>query len=324
MLRNLAFAVAVYVGPPLPQETPPPIFVFQQPFWINLHHFLYVLGRVEAGMPDIKLRAVAGAIGDQESGLAGLSQEERLTWRECVASYANGLSRLDTVFDDELSSVSNALVRASSSASLAGLGLEQAVADTLESAAPVYRKAWWPKHERANRNKTEELQRLLEQHGRAVLDFVTRAYDEPWPGGGFPVNLSAYSNWAGAYSTRGPLLVVSSLDEGNSGLLGLETIFHEAMHQWDDPMYVKLQAAAKRQTVARIPDNLIHAMIFFTAGEAVRSVVPAHVPYAETNGLWQRNRFAPFKPVLEKDWKPYLEGTGTLDAALDAVIVAFR
>ena len=39
-----------------------PIFRLQADgFWLNLHHFLYVLGRAEAQMPDRQRRAVAAA-----------------------------------------------------------------------------------------------------------------------------------------------------------------------------------------------------------------------------------------------------------------------
>jgi len=55
-----------------------------------------------------------------------------------------------------------------------------------------------------------------------------------WPAAGFPVHVWAYSNWAGAYSTTGDLLVISSQSPGNQATCGLEIVFHEGMHQWDD------------------------------------------------------------------------------------------
>jgi hypothetical protein len=293
-------------------QTPPaPIFRFAADgFWLNLHHFLYVLGRDEAGMPDVKRRAVVGAPKEQEAGLTTLNQAERQTWKEAVRAYAIGLSQKDAVFDKEMFSVTNALVTASGPSGSA----------VLDGAAPIYRKAWWPQHQKANRARVVELQTLLSQHGATILAYITRAYQEPWPADGFPVNLSGYANWAGAYSTTPNLLVVSSLDEGTQGLLALEIIFHEAMHQWDDQIFEKLRAAARRTGVARIPGGLTHAMIFYTAGEAVRSVVPSQVPYAEANGMWASGGFAPFKTRLDQFWQPYLAGKGTLDEALAGLL----
>ncbi|OLC42815.1 MAG: hypothetical protein AUH43_21755 [Acidobacteria bacterium 13_1_40CM_65_14] len=63
--------------------------------------------------------------------------------------------------------------------------------------------------------------------------------------------------------------------------------------------------------------NLHH--FIFTAGDAVRRVMPDHVPYAEAAGVWQRG-FQRFKIPLEETWKPYLDGRGTRDEALAALV----
>ena len=60
-------------------------------------------------------------------------------------------------------------------------------------------------------------------------------------------------------------------------------------------------------------------MVFFTAGEAVRSIAPDHVPYAEANGVWQRG-FQRFKAPHEDVWKPYLDGKGTRDETIAALV----
>src|SRR5262249_27046671 len=155
-----------------------------------------------------------------------------------------------------------------------------------------------------------ELQQLTNRHGAAVLAFITRAYGMTWPAAGYPVNFSAWANWAGAYSTSGDLLVMSSLDRATAAYGGLEIAFHEGMHQWDRPMNDLLFGQARRAG-SRLPPNLSHALIFFTAGEAVRRVAPAgYVKYADANGVWDRG-FQRFREPLEQVWKPYLDGKGT-------------
>lgn len=302
---------------------PAPIFRYDDPFWVNLHHFLYVLGRVEAKMPDIRRRAVAGAPADQAAGLATLTEAERKTWAEAVAVYAEGLSRKDSVFDDEPVRAVLALREVADPATrlTAATGVDAATASALEKAAPIYRKAWWDKHAKANDARRSELRALVEAHGRKILNYILRVYQEEWPGEGRLLHLSGYTNWAGAYSTRGSLLVLSSLDEGTSGFQGLEIAFHEAMHQWDPAMAARLEAAAKRLGRPAVPEGLSHALIFYTAGEAVRSAVPAHEPYAEKNGIWRRG-LDHFKTLLDREWKPYLEGRGSLDEALEALLRA--
>ena len=74
------------------------IFVFRNGlFWLNLHHFLYVLGRADNKERDTSREAVASATGDQERGFEKLSATEQTIWREAVASYAAGPSRKDLV-----------------------------------------------------------------------------------------------------------------------------------------------------------------------------------------------------------------------------------
>lgn len=295
------------------------IFVFHtDEFWLNLHHFLYVLGRAENKERDTSREAVAGAPADQERGIEKLPAKEQTIWREAVAAYAVGPSKKDLVFDDPLPALTNALVRAGDSRSLTGANVDPAIALILERAAPIYRKAWWKQHYDANRKWQKDIQALVDRHGVTVLTFITNAYKLQWPAAGFPVHVSAYSNWAGAYSTTGDLLVLSSLSPGNQGAYGLETIFHEGMHQWDEQVFEALREQAKRVNKV-FPRGLSHSLIFFTAGEAVRRAVPGYVAYAEKFGVWQRG-LGPMKVALEESWKPYLDGHGTRDEALGELI----
>jgi hypothetical protein len=317
----LALAVLALASPPPAVPTAPvaaPIFRFETGgFWLNLHHFLYVLGRAEAATPDSAREAVAGAPADAARGGAQMTPEERVAWAAAVLAYSSGLSRKDVVFDDPLPELAGALARAGDRASLEGAGVDPLAAATLESVAGVYRRVWWPAHRAANERWTAAIQPLLDRHGDRVLAYITRAYAKPWPAGGYPVQVAAYSNWAGAYSTKGNLLVLASLDPALGGLQGLETVFHEAMHQWDDEVWEELIAHARRLNI-RVSGRVTHAMIFYTAGEAVRSVEPSHVPYAEAAGVWGRG-MAQFKRPLVEVWKPWLDGQGTRDAALAAL-----
>lgn len=59
-------------------QTSSPIFRFETDgFWLNLHHYLYVLGRAEAKIADSKRDAVAAAPGDSAEGLTSLSAGEQ-------------------------------------------------------------------------------------------------------------------------------------------------------------------------------------------------------------------------------------------------------
>ena len=320
IISSIIFSTSLSAG----AQRSNPIFVFHtDEFWLNLHHFLYVLGRAENKERDTAREAVAGAPAEQESGLQKLSGDEQKIWREAVTFYASGLSKKDAVFDATMPALTNSLARAGEAKSLTETGVDPSITSVLQRVAPIYRKAWWKKHHEANRNWHKSIQQLVDRYGADVLAFITRAYQLEWPTAGFPVHVSAYSNWAGAYSTEGNLLVVSSQSAGLQGLYGLETVFHEGMHQWDTPVFEVLRQQAIKLN-KYFPRGFSHSIIFFTAGEAVRSVaaragVPDYVPYAEKFGVWQRG-MDQFKQPLEKVWKPYLNGKGTRDETLAELV----
>jgi hypothetical protein len=312
------------------------IFKFKtDEFWLNLHHFLYVLGRAEAKTRDASREAVAGAPADAEKGLASLNEDERQAWRAAVTAYAGGLSQKDAVFDATLPALTTALARAGDATTLAnqpagaangggataGTGaIDAATRATLEGVAPIYRRVWWPAHRASNEAWLRAAQLLVDRHGRAIRDFLAKAYGQPWPSDGYGVHLSMYANWAGAYSTDGRLLVLSTNpNAGTSDLYGLEIAFHEGMHQWDDGMIATIREQARANNLSAQP-SVSHALIFFTAGEAVKRVVPTHVPYAEASGIWKRGMA--IKPLLDEAWKPYLDGPSLGDTkARDAAIL---
>ncbi len=308
-----------------PAPAPAPIFRFEaNEFWLNLHSFLHVLGRATAKMPNVDRDAVRNASIDGERGAAMLTTSERQVWTDTVADYAGGLSRQDPVFDRSLAAIVISLTRADDAASLSGVALDVRTRDMLERVASIYRKTWWPTHRAANESLVQRTQALVDRHGRTILDFVTRAYGQSWPVDGYAVHVSYYAHWAGNYSTDGYTLVMSSnANPTNEGALPLEIAFHEGMHQWDGQVEGALAALASGAAVpsgVTVPAELCHALIWATAGEAVRRVAPGYVPFADAFGNWGRMRPRGLKAVLEEFWTPYLDGRGTRDEALAAIL----
>ena len=300
---------------------PATVFTFHSDeFWLNLHKFLYVLGRAENKAADATLEPVAGAAADSEQRLVTLSAVDRSTWTEAIAAYGRGLSRQDPTRDRSLALLEGRLAAAGEASSLEGVDIDDTLRQVLERTAPVYRNAWWASHRATNRVWVNGTETLVAAHGASMLRLATDAYRFPWPPAGYPVHIVAYASWAGAYSTDGSLLVVSSnARAGTMGWAGLEAVFHESIHQWDDGLDAMLNAKAAALG-KRVPRNLSHAIVFFTAGEAVRRVAPpGYVPLADASGAWSRGMTG-FKKALEATWLPYLNGHGTRDEALAALI----
>src|SRR5919198_5453810 len=114
-----------------------PLFAFREGFWINLHHFLYVLGRARNGAPDSTRAAVVRAPADVE-GLAARSESDRTTWDDAVKFYARGPSTRDALFDDDVVKVTRVLAELRDGGEPATLAIDPALAATLNRAAPIY------------------------------------------------------------------------------------------------------------------------------------------------------------------------------------------
>ena len=299
---------------------PATVFTFHSnEFWLNLHKFLYVLGRAENKTADATREPVAGAPAESEQKLATLSAVDRSTWADAIAAYGRGLSRQDPTRDRSLALLEGRLAAAGEAASLEGVDIDDALRRVLERAAPVYRKAWWTSHRAINRAWVNGTEKLVAAHGASMLRLVTDAYRYPWPRTGYPVHIVAYASWGGAYSTDGNLLIVSSNPRaGTTGWAGIESVLHESIHQFDDAVDGVLNAKAAALG-KRVPRNLSHSIVLFTAGEAVRRVAPpGYVPLADATGAWSRGM--EFKEALEATWLPYLNGRGTRDEALAALV----
>jgi hypothetical protein len=204
----------------------------------------------------------------------------------------------------------------------------------LERAAPIYRKAWWPRHRAMNLEYQHALQQQIDRDGPAIVAFLTRAYQVDWPQRPYPAHLVAYSNFQGAFSLTGKLLIMSTNDNfANDRWYPLEGAFHEAMHQWDDDVAATLRTQAAARGVS-VPQDLSHVLIFYSVGEAIRRLHPEHVSTIDAQNLWQvplsGARLPPqrLKTALLEIWQPYLDGRGTRDEALgqplDAAAIANR
>ena len=326
MIALFAFVIctqagaAVHPASPAPARDAVPLFAFRSGFWINLHHFLYVLGRARAGTPDSHREAVVHAPEDVE-GLAAQPDASRAAWDAAVTFYQNGPSKQDLVFDADLIKTTAALASVPDDSDLSGLSLDPGLVSTLQRAAPVYRAVWWARHSRANAARTAELRTLVDRYGAAAVKRLTEVYRASWPSRPRTINIVAYANWAGAYSTDGGLIVFESTDPDIGGTQGLEILLHESSHQWDEEMAGRLKQAAA-QAGKPLPPTLSHSLVFYTSGEVVREIVPGHEPYAIKNGIWDRGGMRGMKPLLDRYWLPYIKGQGTFEDAAAAIIQA--
>ncbi len=147
----------------------------------------------------------------------------------------------------------------------------------------------------------------------------------------------AYANWAGAYTTVDPLRVtISSLDQRNQGAQALEVLFHEGSHGIAEAVQTAIIREC-RQRDKPIPRDLWHALVFYTTGEVIRTVLAGYsatqgdkggsVPgngytaYAVREGLYQRG-WKNYLDLLQRFWQPYLDGKASFDDAIARMVSA--
>lgn len=111
---------------------------------------------------------------------------------------------------------------------------------------------------------------------------------------------------------------MSSLNEEHRGSDGLEQLFHECSHLMMETVDARLRSHA-HAAGKELSRDVSHTILFYTVGEVVRHTVPGHVPYAIHYGVWQRG-WTKHYDLLKLYWQPYLDGTMTMDEAIERIV----
>ena len=149
--------------------------------------------------------------------------------------------------------------------------LDASYEHVLRAALPLYREHFWQAHDASNRAWIASAVKALERYESALVERMLTAYGGEWIDKPVRVDVCAYANWAGAYTTDEPThITLSSTDPEAQGHSALEVLMHEASHSTE--MFSALGAeltAAFEARGAQTPSGLWHLFIFVSAGGAV-------------------------------------------------------
>jgi hypothetical protein len=282
------------------------LFTFHSNPWVNLHHF-----------------ARASARGGPAP--TGLSEDDAKRWAAGIEFYKPFAAR--SLMDDELVAIKEALRGAEGKTSLEGIAIDAGLKATLEGLMPIYRKHWWPEHDRGNRAWVAAVEPLLARHGAAISQAIARVYETSWPGSPIPVDLSVATGPNGAYTTGPPTLVtMGSTARGMQGLASLEMLFHESSHSSLSKLFQRVSAAASAQNVS-VPPQLWHAVLFYTAGELTRRELDAHgiayTEYADAQ-LYKNLCGDGCRAKIVEHWTLRLDGRRSVADSLSALVASFK
>jgi hypothetical protein len=280
-------------------------FAFHSGFLMNLHHFLFDL----AGHP-VKLEEALRRPDLTTADADGL--------RRAVAFYRERYAQRDLLFDDTMSAIKRALSVDDDRRDPRGLALQDGLAMVLHDAAPVYERLAWSRDDAANRAWIAGARALDARYGASVQAQIERGLGAEFPRTPVRIDLVAETGKRqGAYTDD--QAVIPSGRRSYQGPAALEMLYHEASHvQTADALEQAI--AARLQAAGRPADSeLWHALQFYTVGHAVADAFArdgrAYVPYADKIGLFSAY-WAPFVPLIDRDWRPWLEGRATWADAL--------
>jgi len=297
------------------------LFEFHSGFWINLHHFLYEQAAIATAGP--KGTPHEAELATDASMSAGLSEDESKAWSDALVYYRAKMLRHDLGSDDDLVKIKNRLEDIEGATTADRSDLDPQLVAVLDAAAPIYRAHWWFLHDKANQAWIAAVMPLVDSQGAGLAQQIATAFETPWPDRPLRVDVVAYANYAGSYTTLHPArITISSIDGGNQGTAALEVLFHAASGVIIDPISKTVEQAYERAKKDS-PPEITEMILWFTSGFFVQQLYPSYTPYADRFALWAEDSRTGYRAALVKDWQPRLQGKMTLDAALGQLAANF-
>jgi hypothetical protein len=272
---------------------------------MNLHHFLYNL----ATHPD-RLAAFRQA--------SELSATEAAALDQAVAFYHDNYARRDLLFDEGMAAIKRALSVDDGRRDLDGLALAPALSARLRAVAPLYARHAWPAQDAANRAWILAAQSLDARYGTEVQAAVAQGLGGDFPKTPLRIDLVADTGTRqGAYTDTQAVIPAGRPDY--QGLAALEMLYHEASHVQTTGLLEEAIGARLKAAGKPADSDLWHALQFYTVGRAVAIAARrdgiVYQPYADKVGLF-KGYWAPFLPLIETDWRAWLEGRESREQAI--------
>jgi hypothetical protein len=320
ILFAVSTSLAIAQGiPELVMEQPP--FRVYSAFWPNLHNVLWA----EAWARRPSSTSKPSPAGKLPEPLGGeLTAAERRAWDAAVQYYDRELADLHLLF--EMGTIRQALIALPNE--LPKTGLKPAHHQVLERAAPIYRKYWWPEHDRANRAWIERMMSDVASLTPAVPERLARLYGSPWFTTSARVDVVRVGPREGAFTSLYPApahITISSGKFEDAGWMGAEVLFHESSHALAGPVIEAFGAESRAQ--GKNTRDLWHAALFYMTGEVVRQALASrgvsYEPYLYATSLLDR-AWPEFKTPIETYCRAYVDGETSKADAIKRMVSAVK
>ena len=240
-------------------------------------------------------------------------------WDEAVDYYDRHLANRDLLMGQGMEDIKTAL--AAEDLASAAVGAE--LRTILQGVAPIYRRHYWPAHDRSNR---EWIQATVEQLRTIETEIViaqTRLYGRPW----FTAPVRVDIVWVGrAYTSLFPTHATVSPSEGPlTGWTSVEMVLHEVSHE--------LILQTQKEMADAFGDSwkdhgvLWHVVQFYMTGSALERILAArgigYRQYLYSEGLFDR-AWSQYRKAVEDSWTPYVRGEITRGEAIRRTVAAVK
>ena len=271
-------------------------FDFHSNFWVNLHHFLYE-------------QAISKSPEPSDSS----------DWHQPLEVYRKDIATHELLSRD-IAGINIALSQVENTESLKDSGVDAELTQTLERAATIYKVRWWPHHNRANLAWIAAASPLVAKYETVMKPELSAAYQMPWPPDPIRTNVAEYASWAGAYTVLDPTHI--TISSGPVSQAVVESLFHEASHGMIQKISDALTAELDSQKKLFQRRAFWHAVLFYTVGEVAQRHLDDYTMFGIKNGVLDRG-WPGALPILQKDWKPYLDGKIDLATAAHRLVTDY-
>ncbi len=299
-------------------------FKFYSAFWPNLHNVLF------AAAWDARPPSEMKAGGPLPEPLAGaLTEDDVRRWDAAVKYYNDEIADLHLLF--EMGAIRKAMLGGGPELPIDGLAPKHR--EVLMAAAPLYRRQWWPEHDRVNRAWIEDTMQRVAKLSPDVPSKIAALCGTPWLTQELRVDVVLAGAREGAYTSNDPAPGHITISSGHKRIYdwtAAEVLFHEATHLMMGPTLqafsAELKAQGKFSTEGRIGSRKVdiwHAALFYMVGDVVRESLAArnikYQPYMYATGMMDRV-WPNFRKPLETHWAAFVRGQISREEAIKRVV----
>lgn len=297
-------------------------FQFHSNFWINLHHFLYQQAKGDQQLHLQEDEYTLTNIGDTQI-VAALKEADRKIFQQAVHYYSTYLIDKSLLFD--LANHRQWLQKQKEDSPITDTSFGARYTEILNRTAPVYRKNFWNLHHQQNSKILEKHFKIIQNIEAESIRTLEKMAGADWPAGKIRVDLTAYGNWAGAYTQSQPdfNITISSLDPFSLQPAFIETVFHEASHilfTRESKLRAKIFFMSNEMDV-KFPRNLWHAAQFYLCGRLIQDKLKEfnieYVLMMDIKHIFAQSNTPPFRSALEK----YYQGDADLENTVRALLL---